>query len=185
VGAIVILIGTPLAKALGGADWTYGLPVPASVTGPGTTVATSWGAAELKLDEVRAELDLPISMLPWWLVAVLWCYLAVAGVLMLLSVYQVRRIFQRVRDGAPFDAQNAVRLRSVGLFLLAFGLITGLGEFCTALAIRGGLRSSSAISVSSGFHINGPIVLIALGLVALAEIFRRGAELETEQSLVV
>jgi hypothetical protein len=53
-----------------------------------------------------------------------------------------------------------------------------------ALAVRSGLQSGS-ITVSAGLSIDRRLVLLALVLVALAEIFRRGAELEHEQSLVV
>ena len=49
---------------------------------------------------------------PWWLVGVLWTHVAIVLTLMLLSLHHLRRIFQRVRDGAPFDADNALRMRS-------------------------------------------------------------------------
>lgn len=186
VGAAAVLIGVPAVKlfAPDDPDWTWGLPVPAIVADREATVITRWGAARLRLEDVRGSLRLPIAMLPWWFVAVLWTHALVAFALMLPSLYHLRRIFQRVRDGAPFDAHNARRLRWVGLLLLALALVNGVAEFVTSLAVRRGLASSS-IAVPSGLRIDVPIVLVALMLVALAEIFRRGAELEDEQSLVV
>ncbi|MEX2284421.1 MAG: DUF2975 domain-containing protein, partial [Gemmatimonadota bacterium] len=88
------------------------------------------------------------------------------------------------RDGAAFDAQNAVRLRRLGLLLLAYALYKGIAEFVTSMAVRKSVTSDS-ISVSTGLHVNAQVVFTALVLIALAEIFRRGAELEHEQSLVV
>jgi hypothetical protein len=186
VGAAVVLLGIPAVKLFAGEDpdWTWGLPVPAAVADPEATVLTRWGPARLRVEDVRGSLRLPIAMLPWWFVAVLWTYALAAFALMVTALHHLRRIFQRVRDGAPFDAHNARRLRWVGLLLLALALVNGVAELITALAVRRGLAGSS-ITVPSGVRMDVPIVLFALMLLALAEIFRRGAELEDEQRLVV
>jgi hypothetical protein len=89
-----------------------------------------------------------------------------------------------VRDGAPFDVQNAVRLRWVGLLLIALSLLNGVAELVTSMVVRQGLAGGS-VAVAGGLRIEAPFLLVALVLLALAEIFRRGAELEHEQSLVV
>ena len=75
-------------------------------------------------------------------------------------------------------------MRWLGLLLLALALFNGVAEFLTSLAVRNGLASSN-FRVTTGLHINMFVVVVALALVALAEIFRRGAELEHEQSLVI
>lgn len=182
----VVLIGAPAVKVFVGNDpeWTWSLPVPATVEDADAIVHTSWGSARLEFEEVQAELSLPIGMLPWSTFAFLWTHVAVLGALMLLFLHHLRRIFLRVRSGVPFDAENAVRLRWLGLLLIAMAVLGGIVEFVTALGVRSGLTSST-IAISTGFHVNGRTVFIGLVLIALAEIFRRGAELETEQSLVV
>jgi hypothetical protein len=185
IGALAILILVPVAKAIGADhDWTFDLPVPVNVRDSGATVATSWGAAQIELDDVRADLQLPISMLPWWFLSILWLYLALQACLLLLTLYQLRRICQRVRAGAPFDPDNAVRLRSVGVLLCLITLLNGVAQFLTSTAVHNGLTDGT-IDVQRGFHLNGAVIIVGLVLVALAEIFRRGAELETEQALVV
>jgi hypothetical protein len=186
-GAAVVLVAAPLARlmaARGDAHWVWALPLPASPLDAEATVRTSWGAARLVAGEVRGDLLLPIVMLPWWLVAVLWTYAAVALGLGVLSLHELRRIFQRVRDGAPFDADNASRVRRLGVLLLALALLDGVAGLVTSLAVRGELVSGG-LAVATGLRVNVPLVVVALVLVALAEIFRRGAELETEQALVV
>jgi hypothetical protein len=45
--------------------------------------------------------------------------------------------------------------------------------------------AGSSLTVPTGFHVDGTLVLVALVLIALAEVFRRGAQLEDDQSLVV
>jgi hypothetical protein len=96
----------------------------------------------------------------------------------------LRRIFQRVRDGEPFDAQNALRMRWLGLLFLGLTLFNSLAELVTSLAVRRGVVSST-IRVAGSPHLDLGNIFIALVVVALAEVFRRGAELEREQSLVI
>lgn len=186
IGAAVSLIAAPAVKLLaaGNPDWVWGLKVPVSTLNRAATVHTSWGAAQLIIRDARADLRVPIATLPWWLIAVLWTHAAAAFALVLLALHQLRRIFQRVRDGAPFDGQNALRMRWLGLLLLAFALFKGIAELATSLAVGAGLVSGD-LTVTTGLHINMFVVFVALVLVALAEVFRRGTELEDEQSLVI
>jgi hypothetical protein len=186
-GAALVLIALPLIRAFGGtgAGFYYGLELPVTAPTLQTMVETVWGPAPLMLDEVRGELKLPISTLPWSVLALLWSYAAAGGALMLLFLHNLRRIFQRVRDGAAFDAQNVVRLRRLGTLLLAIAALNAVAEVATAIAVRRGLAAGSSVTVPTGFHVDLTLVPVALVLVALAEVFRRGAALEHEQSLVV
>jgi low affinity Fe/Cu permease len=184
---VLVLVALPAAKMFGGSssNFHYGLPLPVATANLDTTVQTTWGPASLTLDEARAKLQLPIPILPWSLIAVLWGYTAVVFALMLLFLQNLRRIFERVRDGAAFDAQNAVRLRTLGLVLLALAVLNAVAEVATAMAVRRGLATTSSFAVPSGLHADLTLVPVALVLLALAEVFRRGTELEDEQSLVV
>jgi hypothetical protein len=183
---VVVLIGLLVAKLVAGDDpaWVIGLTVPVVSVDADATVLTRWGNAQLEADDIRGSLRLPVSMLPWWLFAVLWTYTAAAMALTLLLLHHLRRIFQRVRSGAPFDATNARRLRWVGLLALALALLNGLSEFVTSLAVRSGLISER-LEVPVGLSVDMSLVFFGLVLLALAEIFRRGAELEENQSLTV
>ena len=181
----LLLIGLPLIKAFGAAGFYYGLELPVNVPTVQTMVETASGPAPLTLDEVRGKLSLPISSMSWSLLALLWSYAAAAGALMLLFLHHLRRIFQRVRDRAAFDMENVVRLRTLGMLLMALAGLKAVGELATSIVVRRGLGPDSSLSVPTGFHIDLTLVPVALVLLALAEIFRRGAELEHEQSLVV
>ena len=133
---------------------------------------------------MRGSLRLPVTILPWWLFAVIWTYVAAAVAVSLMFLHHLRRILQRVRAGEPFDATNAPRLRWLGLRALAFAVVTGVAEFVTSLAVRSGLISER-VAVPLGFSLDGSVVFFGIVLLSLAEIFRRGAELEDEQSLTV
>jgi hypothetical protein len=185
-GTVIALVAVPAVKLFGGGhpEWEFGLKVQATARDAEAVVPTAWGDARLVVGRVRADLQLPVATLPWGLVAALWAHAAVGLGLVVLSLHHLRRIFQRVRDGAPFDADNALRMRWLGLLLLALALFDGVSQFVTALALRGGVASPH-IAVARGVRLDTPLLFVALALVALAEIFRRGAELETEQSLVI
>jgi len=184
--AVLVLVGTVALKLLAtdSPEWVWGLEVPASLSDHDAAVRTSWGAARIEVEDVHAHLRMPITMLPWWLFALLWTHLAVASALTLLFLHQLRGIFRRVRDGDPFDAGNALRLRRLGLLLGAFAVVKAVAELVTSAAVRGGL-ASDGIAVPLELHLDLRLIFIAFVLGALGEIFHRGTELETEQSLVV
>jgi hypothetical protein len=176
-----------MIKAFGGpgAEFYYGLELPVTTPALQTMVQTVWGPVPLMLDQVRGELKLPITSVSWTFLALLWGYTAAAGALMLLFLHNLRRIFQRVRDGAAFDAQNVLRLRRLGALLLSIAALNGVAQVATTIAVRRGLEAGSSLTIPTGFHPDLTLVPVALVLIALAEVFRRGAELEHEQSLVV
>lgn len=194
VVAAIILIAMPAVKEFAGddPDWTLGMGKRVAVHSE-ATMLTSRGPARVDV-RVNGDLELPIAMLPWSIVAMRWAHAAVGFALMLMFLHHLRRIFQRVRDGAPFDADNARRLRWLGLLLLTLALFNGVAELVSLLAVRRVLVSSSITAptglgpagvVFGGLHLDLPLVFVALVLLALGEVFRRGAELEDEQSLVV
>jgi hypothetical protein len=186
ITAIVVLIAAPAARlwARDHSNWIWDLKVPAIVHGSEAPVVTGWGSARFVVQHMRGDLILPLGRVPWWLFVALWAHALVGLGLMLLAVHHLRRIFQRVREGEPFDAQNALRMRWLGLLFLGLTLFNSLAELVTSLAVRKGVASST-ISVAGSPHLDFGNVFIALVVVVLAEVFRRGAELEREQSLVI
>lgn len=183
---VLVLIGLPIVKLVAGddPDWEIGLTVPVVSLDSDAMVLTRWGEARLEVEDTRGSLRLPVGMLPWGLFAILWSYTAGAIVLVLLFLHQLRRIFQRVRGGAPFDATNGTRLRWLGILALTLAILKGVSELVTSMAIRGRLIGER-VEVPLGLSVDGSLVFFGLVLLALAEIFRRGAELEEEQSLTV
>jgi hypothetical protein len=187
LGGALVLIALPLLRAFGGAGdgFHYSLELPVTAPNLQTMVQTVWGPAPLLIEDVRGKLELPIASLPWSVLALLWSYAAAVGALMLLALHNLRRFFQRVRDGAAFDAGNVVRLRRLGALLLAIAGLNAVAQVATSIAVRRGLPAGSSLTVPTGLHVDLTLVPVALVLIALAEVFRRGAELEHEQSLVV
>lgn len=167
-------------------DRTSLVGAPVRLPGLGDTVVPEWDVEplEVTLTMARGWVDLPDSQFPAWVPIVGELAFVVFVALLLVFLHSLRTLFRRVRDGAPFDAANATRMRWVGVWLLAFHLVVGGFQYWMSRWIARDL-ASMGIRATPYLDINWFAVLSALVLVALAEVFRRGAMLEEEQSLVV
>jgi hypothetical protein len=185
--AALLLIGMPAArllaaKGVGHASFSVDVTIPELPA----TVASTWasGASGIHLTDVAGALQLPVAAAPTWFIVASWFAFAVTSALMVSFLYHLRRLFLRVRDGAPFDIQNATRLRWLGALLLALALFKSAFTFWTSAVVTRAI-SSSSVPLAPALNIDWLVVFVALVLLALAEIFRRGAALEDEQALVV
>ena len=160
--------------------------VPVSLPELGPAAVAQWdvGPRDIELWDVTAGLVQPTSQLPVWFERVSTLGLLVVMGLVLLFLHNLRALFRRVREGAPFDADSAVRMRWLGVWLLAFHVFEGAWELWISWFVAREL-ASSGIPVGPALDINWFAVGCALVLVGLGEVFRRGTELEEEQSLVV
>ncbi len=185
-GAAFVLVVIPIMKVAGAEnqEWYWGIPVSAVARETEASVATSWDGTVLRIDDIRGSLRLPLGPLPWSLFVLLWLHVAVIAGLVLAMLHQLRQLFRSVREGTPFDATNAVRLRWLGLLLLALAILNTVAGAAISLAVRGAVADGS-VRVPASLNVDMTMVFVALVLLALAEIFRRGAELEHESALVI
>jgi hypothetical protein len=100
--------------------------------------------------------------------------------LMWIGIVSLRRIVRSARDGAPFSTGNVRRLRSIAAAVAGWGAI--------ALSARFGLERT-LVSPEARISAIGPdwwaYVGVALGLLALAEVFKEGVRLrEFEASTI-
>ena len=188
VAALFFIVGPALKKLAPDllADPVPRVAVHVALPGVGASTVSQWdvGSREVELWEVGAILVRPTSQLPAWFGPATYLSFLTTFVFVLLFFYHLRALFQRVREGAPFDAANAARMRWLGVWLLAFHLSYGGFEFGMSWYLAADL-ASSGLPVAAVLDINWFAVFVALVLVGLAEVFRRGAALEEEQSLVV
>lgn len=89
-----------------------------------------------------------------------------------VGLFALRGVVRSARDGNPFDERNASRLRRLAGVIIATPLLVGLlnrlleSTFDSELVTP---RLARADTV--------PLVLIGVGVLALAEVFREGAAL--------
>jgi hypothetical protein len=148
-------------------------------------IGTAWGGSlGLKMDEAKGSLRVPIASAPVWFRLAAYLGLAVIFALFLRFLFHLRELYRRVRAGAPFDERNATTLRWLGLLLILIETMASAYSFgLTQLVLRA--MSPPSIPVTSSFSMNGTVIFVGLVLLALAEIFRRGAVLEDEHAHVV
>ncbi len=111
-------------------------------------------------------------------------WVLILGLSILCLILMLYRIFDTMQDGTPFVAENIGRIRWIaGLLILS----TSMSEIAQA---RIGERlffgtQTEGIEFVYRININTQIIFISLIVLALAEVFRYGLELQTEADLTV
>jgi hypothetical protein len=184
---IVLLIGLPAVRLFSFEfDRSFAVDVPVSIDELNGRATARWSAQPetYGLKDVQGDVEIPVNTAPTSLLVVTWLAWAAMCALTLLMLRHARGLVRRVRSGTPFDAQNALVLRRLGVLLLLQYLVNAFYVFGVSSWLVSKL-SDSSVSLSSAPYANWSVLLAALVLMTLSEIFRRGATLEHEQSLVV
>jgi hypothetical protein len=149
------------------------------------TIGTVWGGPlRLKMDEAKGSLRVPIGSAPLGFRLATYLGLAVIYVLFMKFLFRLRELLRRVRAGAPFDERNATSLRWLGLMLILIDTLASVYSFALSQMVLRAM-SPATMPVTSQFSMNGNVIFVGLVLLALAEIFRRGAVLEDEHAHLV
>ena len=150
---------------------------------PGTRVAApALGIDSADLQNGQGELRFTPRRGPFLITTML---LAIGELAILLWVVtELRAVFRTLRDGKPFVAANARRVRHVawaliGAELLRAGLVYFTNAFVATHFVADGLRFDAAP------HLNLFALFNCLVILVIAEVFRAGARLDEEQSLTV
>ncbi len=115
----------------------------------------------------------------------LWALPGLLAVLAFLAiVHQLRAVTRTVGVGTPFLPVNVRRIRTVGALLLGLALVsTVLPPLLTSWAAQ--QYSVPGVVWRSALEVDLGLVVGALLLFALAEVFRAGAELHEAQRLTI
>ena len=138
------------------------------------------GAAEL--DCVTAHMRFPSPGTRFLLF--LGIFIAVSSAVVLIVLYQLRRIFATLAAGSPFVPANAARIRFIGWVVIVGELAE---EALQALGQRIVMTSFETVGVTFRWDIDFNFTTIFWGfvLLVLAEIFRLGVKMREEQELTV
>lgn len=107
--------------------------------------------------------------------------------LMLTLLYVVRllrQIFATLVEDRPFLAENAGRVRRIGVAILVLAFVQWVGELLSGTYIA---RHVHLEGVSFMVRLNPDLTMIFFGFLVLilAEVFRRGAQLQEDNDLTV
>jgi hypothetical protein len=114
---------------------------------------------------------------------------AVAGAavmvgLVLWILAELAALCRSVRDGQPFAARNAVRIRRLALAVV-LAEVSRAAIVYAAHAYVAAQFAAEHLRFTAWPHINGFAIVSALILLVLAEVFRAGTRLDEDQSLTV
>jgi hypothetical protein len=162
---------------------TMTIPVALSVDARAHHVAApALGIAEAQLGDVRGSLSFPTTRGAFFVGNAL-LLLVVFG-LTLWVIGLLRAVLRTLRDGQPFVAANATRIRWIACGVIAGELVRASivyfhGFYAMTHFAADGLRFEARPDLD--------VFAIVLGLIILviAEVFRAGTRLDEEQSLTV
>lgn len=98
--------------------------------------------------------------------------------------YLLRAVVQAIREGDPFMAENARRIRRIGYMVLILGFVGPAVEHLAATEILNRLPPTTPV-LNPGPTFDIRIVLVALFILLLAHIWSYGLELERDRALTI
>jgi len=167
----------------GGFPGTIRVPITFELEAEAYQVASpALGVTGAVVDDIRAYLSFPLER-GVFLFANLLILVGLLALAMLV-LWQLRQVFRTLEDGAPFDAENARRIRWVG-FAMILGEIfraSALGFWTYYAAAR---FESEQMYFGASLDFNLIAIIHGLVILVIAEVFRSGTRLEEDQSLTV
>jgi hypothetical protein len=192
IGVVLLLSGNVVGFRLDfdgpnietGPDAAMTMGIPVTVTlhpGINQVAAPALGIGTARLQQLRGALRFaPVRGPLYFANAAI-----VLGVLVMLWILtQLRGLFRTLRDGRPFVAANATRLRRIGWAVIVAELARTAVIFFENYYV---MTHFSAAEVTFQAHARVDFSAIFDGLVILviAEVFREGTRLADEQSLTI
>lgn len=143
---------------------------------------TELGPGEV-LEDMRTTIVFPVRI--GSRISVLWhVYAILASLAILLILWQLRRVASSVAQGAPFDPRNVGRIRAIGGVTITLELFRAAHDW----ALEAYMASTSTISgyaLAARPHVEVAVLLLGLVILALAEVFRYGLQLQSDADLTV
>jgi hypothetical protein len=103
---------------------------------------------------------------------------------LVVVLYQLRKIFRSLAEGEPFSLANAARIRLIGLFVIFGELAHSVVVFLFQYYVKSTF-SISGLTITPGVHVDLSSVFGGLVLLVIAEVFHLGARLQEDQDLTV
>lgn len=165
------------------AAMTMGLPVMVTLDpGLNQVAAPSLGIGTARLQQLRGALRFAPVKGP--------LYFANAAIVLGLLVFmlwilaQLRGLFRTLRDGRPFVAANATRLRRIGWAVIVAELArTAVIFFENYYAMTH--FSAAGVTFQAHARVDFSVIFDGLVILVIAEVFREGTRLADEQSLTI
>lgn len=134
------------------------------------------------IKEASGKLSFVNARGPYALAVLSWTYLGL--VIALVTIYQLRCVFDSLARRAAFEAANGRRLRMIALAIILGQVARGLLAFAVSRGVEQEMLAPG-ILLRPDWGVDPFSVLFGLILLVLAEVFRLGAQMKEEQDLTV
>lgn len=104
--------------------------------------------------------------------------------IVLWGLGQLQAVFRTLRDGQPFVAANATRIRSIAIIVI-FGELARAALMFAANAYAVTHFSASGLQFDAQPDLNILAIIHGLIILVIAEVFRTGTRLDEDQSLTI
>lgn len=159
------------------------LPVSFHVDGRALQVNAASLGIEAQIRDARGSLEFRPPRGALVVPAVLLGVTVMLGIV-LWGLGQLKDVFRTLRDGQPFVAANATRIRSVALSVI-FGELTRTALMFAANAYAVTHFSASGLQFDAEPDLNIFAIIHGLIILVIAEVFRAGTQLDEDQSLTI
>jgi Protein of unknown function (DUF2975) len=162
-------------------NWTLTIPVSVALD-EGRIASPSLGIERADIRDLRGSLRFPLQRGRVFIVNSLLLILAIAVGLWLTT--ELQKVLRTVRDGKPFAASNAMRMRRIAWIVIIGELVRATivyleNSYAATHFTAEGLRFTARADLSVAAIVEGLIILV------IAEVFRAGTRLDEDQSLTV
>ncbi len=100
-------------------------------------------------------------------------------------VYYLRRIIRSVAGGSPFIPENVNSFRRIGLIVIAGSILQGITGGLAGLVMMRNLVPPAGVQFNARFTLSLEGLFLGLVILALAEVFRYGTELQQESDMTI
>ena len=181
VAALFMTIATGYHLSTGKAPSVDGYEIRLSTDLPALTLQTSNG------EPMEIEIESATAVIPLYQASRSLHIVSILGIFVLFGVVgagliQLRRFLRSIRQGQPFIAANAQRLRS-----LAWLIQVGGAAYGGLYLLIGALVRQEIPEFNFRLPLNVPLIALFFSMVIfiIAEVFRIGVQMQEEQDLTV
>ena len=103
---------------------------------------------------------------------------------LVVVLYQLRKIFRSLSEGKPFSVENASRIRLIGLFVIFGELAHSVIVFLSQLYVES-VFNTTGLKIDAEMNLEFSPIFGGLVLLVIAEVFRLGAQLQEDRDLTV
>jgi hypothetical protein len=160
---------------------TLSLPVAFETHSPARGLSASV-PSDAQIEKLRGTLRFPVQNRPFFSASLLLVVTMLGFMLWVLD--QLRGLFRELRDGRPFTAANAKRIRRVGLAVVAGELARSAIVYFWSAYLSTHF-AADGLRVTPFVDLNVTAILSGIAILVIADVFRQGARLQDEQSFTI